>query len=630
MKKRFVLRPLGVLLPALGAWGGAGAPTQDPRASDSQYRTDTRSVLLPKDAPGKTEDLPLGEVGEGEIRARLDGLPEGLRLCICIGIPGLACRPFCGPGPVVSGSLEVTQGADHFHPGSYAVRVYYAPWDAPRSQDVRGTLTITFPAAEDARKTRLFLSGTITNSTNAANPVTAPATIAVDSSGNCVVRIEAPLFGSGPCSITMYEPGGVLSLVSQGPLNRILWTGRHATSNQIAGTYSLENLAQSSLPDHGSFALSVGDGAALLVPDVLRIARTTVDGKDYLVVQERNLISLHRPDGSYAGARLLLGPTGEAVLFVLDYPDGSRILDPATKAVVTEWVANGAAGYHVGRNGKIKQYYDRFLNPLPWSSLSLDDGDEVFLKSVGDDVELFDKELRPLNIRSGKTASGRFYWTKTEGDTAAFFDERFQPLNWYALQRNGQLIYASVDRRGKAHFFDGKMRELGRPSFWRKLATGLAVGLYAYSQALQAQAAQAASPPPLLLPAPPSLILPAPPPLPSVGWQPIVTTTITTRIGGMTIANTYGGPGGSSSIYTQRVGSLDLLSGTSPSGGWLQGYVQHVGSMAFVNLQTPGDSWSGTSQSIGNFTFHRFDSVGGAAVTGFSQRIGDFIFTTLR
>lgn len=205
-------------------------------------------------------------------------------------------------------------------------------------------------------------------------------------------------------------------------------------------------------------------------------------------------------------------------------------------------------------------------------------------------------------------------------------------MNWYALQRNGQLIYASVDRRGKAHFFDGKMRELGRPSFWRKLAVGLALGLSAYGQALQAQAAQAATPPPLVLPLPPlppPMLLPVSPP-PPVGWQPVVTTTTVNRIGGMTIANSYGGPGGQSTLYAQRVGSLDLLSGTSPSGGWLQGYVQHVGQMDFVNLQAPGGSWSGTSQTIGNFTFHRFNSVGGATVTGFSQRVGDFIFTTLR
>ena len=49
------------------------------------------------------------------------------------------------------------------------------------------------------------LSGTVTNTTNPDKPISASATISLSDDKTCVLRIGAPLYGSGSCSVEAFD-----------------------------------------------------------------------------------------------------------------------------------------------------------------------------------------------------------------------------------------------------------------------------------------------------------------------------------------------------------------------------------------------------------------------------------------
>jgi hypothetical protein len=57
--------------------------------SASPLKTESRPVLLPKDAAGKSVELQY-EVDDGFMDAELANIPEDVSLCMCIGVPNSA------------------------------------------------------------------------------------------------------------------------------------------------------------------------------------------------------------------------------------------------------------------------------------------------------------------------------------------------------------------------------------------------------------------------------------------------------------------------------------------------------------------------------------------------------------
>ncbi|MFI5174815.1 MAG: hypothetical protein ACHQKY_08165, partial [Terriglobia bacterium] len=388
-----------------------------------------------------------------------------------------------------------------------------------------------------------FLSGTVINTTNPSSPIIAPMKMTI-SKGVGVVSIEPPLYGSGPCTVTSFNKDtNEVKISSIGPIIRITWAGK-VEGEKLKGTYEVENLAQRGLPEHGTFELLAGQGEMIKLADVIGGAKVKLDDKEYFLVRERDVLSLHNPDMTYAGRRIFLGRDDKPNIQVFDSISESLFYDANTKGLLISWHTDGKTGYYSRINGKIIQYLDRFLKPLQWESIEYEDGQRLFLKTVGDEVELYDKELKPLHIRSGKTDAGRLYWAKTDGDFTAYYGADFTPLNWYSLQRDGKTYYSTYDKKKKIHVYDSNLHELKSqkgPGFWTKVGYGLAIGLSAYGQAvLQQQAAQSAS------------VYNATPPPPVTYGQnsysantyvsgPGLTTSTTTstRIGNTTYSNTY-------------------------------------------------------------------------------------------
>ena len=473
--------------------------------------------------------------------------------------------------------------------------------------------------------TQLLFSGTVTNTTDPDRPVTGGLEIFLGADGGCLVRVGPPLYGSGICRLASFDQQTEqMVLVSESPLLRITWNTRPG-DKKIVGEYEVTSVAQPSLPEHGTLELlNSSPGPPILLKDLLAVDKTKVGEAEYLTFRERDIVSFHRLDGSYAGVRAILDKADQPSLVIQDFKEGSKYLDPKTNAVVLEWVTDGQGGYFAQTKEQVTSYYDRFFKPLPWSSVMMADSKRVFLRATGDEVELFDDQLKPLNIRSSKTPSGRMCWLKREGEVTSLFDQNFKPLNWYVVERGGQTFYATFDKKHKVHAYDAQMRELRKPGFWSKLAYGMAVGLAAYGQALQQQSAARSY---QYVPPAPQVYAPA---YSTVGPGTNYSTTYQNRVGNITFSNTYSSTGTTTSMTTQHLGGMDFVNAQSSNGSWLMGSIQNIGTTHFGNFQTPAGSWMGSSQSVGGFMFHNFTGPQGQNLSGTSIRIGDFVFTQLQ
>jgi hypothetical protein len=100
------------------------------------------------------------------------------------------------------------------------------------------------------------LSGTVTNTTNPAKPISASATISFDAEGKCVFRIASPLYGSGSCWIdAVDESHHTLSVRSDGPTADITCNGTFDGAG-YRGTYIVEYPNFAELSQTGNFSLT--------------------------------------------------------------------------------------------------------------------------------------------------------------------------------------------------------------------------------------------------------------------------------------------------------------------------------------------------------------------------------------
>jgi hypothetical protein len=168
------------------------------------------------------------------------------------------------------------------------------------------------------------LSGVATNSTNASKPTSASITFSFNADGSCVLRIEAPLYGSGPCSVERVdEATRTLTIFSTGPSGQITWIGT-MTDARWEGSYSIEYPNFPQLPERGTFALTLDDKpAAIKLTDVLTAAEFATDGKVYHVLADRNLAYILDKDFSYVGIRLFLDDNENPTVRIEDHKDGS-------------------------------------------------------------------------------------------------------------------------------------------------------------------------------------------------------------------------------------------------------------------------------------------------------------------
>lgn len=283
------------------------------------------------------------------------------------------------------------------------------------------------------------LSGTVTNTTNPHQLVSAPVTISIDSQRNCVLRVGPPLYGSGMCSVEAFSATDhTLTIHSSGPSADITCTGRLSEMG-FQGTYEVDYPNFPELPQHGNFSLTFDASPVLLqLADVLTKRDFTTDGREFHVLADRNLAVFFDKDFNYVGIRVLLDDQQNPVLRIEDHKDGSIYIDPKSNKGVMEWHTDGKLGYFSKTADGVTTYYDRFMNYINLSSVDVQ-GQRVYAVENGDSLELYDASFKPLNIRSGKTSSGKIYWMKTDSDgITEYFDESMKPLQWYSAVRNGQ------------------------------------------------------------------------------------------------------------------------------------------------------------------------------------------------
>jgi hypothetical protein len=499
----------------------------------------------------------------------------------------------------------------------------------------------------------VYLSGIVTNTTNEKQPQTAKATFALEGS-SCVLAIEPPLYGSGACSVVGYEKEtGKIELVSLGPLVTIKWTGvvREAS---LSGTYDIEYRGVPSLPEHGTFRFLVLDKMDkpprlqdVLASDVLKSGDT-----EFVVWLERDMLSVHLKDGTYAGRRVLLDQNKNPLMVIEDFTNGSIYRLPDKNEALLEWVTDGKSGYYTQPSGKTKRYLDRFFQPTGWTSFEAG-SQTIFAFQNADGVELIDTSLKPLGLRSGRTSAGRVYWMAMKDGITEYLDDSFKSLNWYAVERDGQVYFARLDGKKKVKLYDANLKELRPPKkegFWTQLARGFAMGMAAYGQALQAQqvqAQQAAGQAPYSYTGPNAYQVNPPyrttysqtttsvSPPSSTSFSNTYTSTgesystTTQRLGNFTYSNTFGTGGYHASSTTQTLGAFDYTSGFSSNGPFSRNS-QRIGNFNYSHFTNQSGMWNGTSQRIGNFTYHNFTGPNGQMLSGTSQRIGNFIYTNVR
>lgn len=480
------------------------------------------------------------------------------------------------------------------------------------------------------------VSGTVTNTTNPAKPIPASATISFDEKGNCVLRIDAPLYGSGLCSLsTASDDSQSLILTSVGPSGKITWSGRDTQDGYI-GTYRVEYPDFPQLPEQGTFVFRVDAKTQLLtLDDVLSRGEFTDNGQIYRVVIERDVAYLYDRDSKYRGVRFVLDQKQDPKFKIEDHQDGSLYIDLAANKTALEWHTDGKDGYFAKTVDGATSYYDRFMNYTSWSSVTVK-GQTIYCYESGDWMDLYDASFKPLNVRSAKSSTGKVFWMRTYNNgVTEYFDGSMNSLNWYSLQQNSQTYYAQAVGK-KFKIYDSNFHQLpGKPGFWTKFGRGMALGLAAYGQALQAQAANQSS-------SYSQTNSYSQTPTYQTNTQQIgnfgyssttgsngsTYSTTTQRIGNFEYSNTTGSNGYYSSTTRQHIGNFDYVNGYS-SNGSISGSGQQIGNFNYSNYSTPSGNWSGTSQQIGNFTYHTITAPDGSLHTGTTQRIGDFLYTSV-
>lgn len=478
------------------------------------------------------------------------------------------------------------------------------------------------------------LSGTVTNTTNPSKPISASVTISFDAGDGCVVRVGAPLYGSGSCFIEAFdEASHNLSISSTGPAADIRCTGKVSESG-YQGTYVVDYPNFPELSQRGNFSLIVDEKPVLLqLGDVLTRSDFTSDGKEFHLLVDRDLGVFFGKDFKYLGIRVFLDGQQNPILRIEDHKDGSVYVDPKSNGTLMEWHTDGKDGFFSKASDGVTTYYDRFMNDTLWSSVDVQ-GRTVYAHEDGDSVELYDASFKSLNIRSGKTSSGKVFWMKTDTDgITEYFDDSMKSMGWYSAVREGQTYFVHMEGK-KFKVYDAKFQPIRQKSgFWSNLARGFAVGLAEYGQALQAQAAAASPTNAYTYPA--TSYNTTTQQIGSFGYSNTNTSdgsyynTTTQRIGNFDYSTTTGSNGYFASTTRQQIGNFGYLNGSS-SNGSISGTQQRIGNFDYSAYTTPEGHWSGTSQQIGNFTYHTFTAPDGSTHTGTSQQIGDFVYTSIQ
>lgn len=478
------------------------------------------------------------------------------------------------------------------------------------------------------------LSGTVTNTTNPGKPISASATISFDGGNKCVLRIGAPLYGSGSCSVEKFDDARhSLSISSTGPTADIACTGT-LDGNVYRGTYVVVYPNFPELAQRGNFSLTYDEKPVLLeIENVLTKSDFTTDGKEFHVLIDRDFAVFFDKDYKYVGIRVLLDGQQNPVWRIEDHKDGSLYIDPKSNKTLMEWHTDGNDGYFSKASDGVTMYYDRFMNYTLWSSVDVQGG-TVYAHENGDSVELYDSSFKSLNIRGGKTSTGKVFWMKTDTDgIAEYFDDSMNSLHWYSAVREGQTYYAHLEGK-KFKVYDANFQPIRRKNgFWSNMAHGFAVGLAAYGQALQSQAAAARQTDTYARPD--TSYNTTTQQIGGFGYSNTNTSdgsyynTTTQRIGNFDYSNTTGSNGYYASTTRQKIGNFGYVSGFS-SNGSISGTQQRIGNFDYSTYVTPEGQWNETSQQIGNFTYHTFTAPDGSMHTGTSQQIGDFVYTSIR
>jgi len=132
----------------------------------------------------------------------------------------------------------------------------------------------------------LALVGTVTNTTNPKQPVSADALITFDNDGHCILKISPPLYGSGACALKTYDSNtGYTEITSEGALVNITATG---TTNgaPMAGSYKVESPSTPEPPQSGTFQFTIVSGPqrALQLSDVLSWDTLNSGDQEFLIV----------------------------------------------------------------------------------------------------------------------------------------------------------------------------------------------------------------------------------------------------------------------------------------------------------------------------------------------------------
>lgn len=478
------------------------------------------------------------------------------------------------------------------------------------------------------------LSGTVTNTTNPAKPISASATVSFDAEDKCVLRIGAPLYGSGSCWIDSFdESHHTLSIHSNGPTADITCRGSFDGTG-YRGTYVVDYPNFPELPQTGTFSLSYDQKPVLLtIEDVLKKVDFTSTGKEFHVLVDRDFAVFFDADYKYTGIRVFLNAEQNPILRIEDHKDGALYIDPKTTKTLMEWHTDGKNGYFSKTAEGITTYYDRFMNYTLWSSVEVQ-GQTIFAFENGDSVELYDSSLKYLNIKSGKTSAGKVFWIKTDSDgITEYFDDSMNSLQWYSAVREGQTYYVHMVGK-KAKVYDANLQPIRRKSgFWPNMARGFAMGLAAYGQALQAQAAAASES--QTYDQPTASYNSTTQQIGNFGYSATTGSngsyynTTTQFIGNFDYSTTSGSNGYFASTTRQQIGNFGYINGYS-SNGSISGTQQRIGNFDYSNYTTPEGRWNATSQQIGDFTYHTFTAPDGSVHTGTSQRIGDFVYTSVQ
>jgi hypothetical protein len=466
------------------------------------------------------------------------------------------------------------------------------------------------------------MSGSITNTTNIKQPVNGTATISFKDK-TCLLRVDAPLVGSGVCRVTKTDDKGFLTIESEGPAGNITFEGT-AVGSDYSGHYSVAYPNYKELPQNGTFQLHMDSKpAALNFADVLEVDGFDKDGKHYNVFRERETIYVYDKDFKYANVRIILDGKQNPSIRVEDHSDGAEYIDVASNKILMIWRCDGVNGYYEKPGDGYSVLYDRFMQPTNWSSFE-SSGSTYYMYTRGKEVELYDKDFKYLNIHSSTTTAGKTIWLKEDKDgITEYFDANFNSLNWFSAVRDGETIYAHVQGK-KVKLYDANLREIKKEhTFWRAFGEGLSAGLASYGQALQAQAAaqaQAASTQSASSSA--------------YGYTttysgPTTYNTNSQQIGNFTYSNTIGSNGYSSQSTHQQIGNFGYMNGTSSLGS-MSGSTQEIGNFTYGNYTTPSGQWNTTTQRIGNIEYHTMTAPDGTMHMGTSQRIGDFVYTNIQ